>query len=74
MWVVYSGEVRDEVGTSAHLTQTYISPQKQNKTIQYTISIFLYERTAHNMRIAIYRKPTFTDTVIPYSSSHPTQI
>jgi len=52
MWVVYSGEVRGEVGTSAHLIQTYISSQKQNKTIQYTISIFLYN--PHNLSIAAY--------------------
>jgi len=31
------------------------------------------QKTAHNIRIAIYRKPTCTDTIIPYSSNHPTQ-
>ena len=30
-------------------------------------------RTPHNTRIAIHRKPTFTDTIIPYSSNHPSQ-
>ena len=30
-------------------------------------------RTPHNIRIAIHRKPTFTDTIIPYSSNHPPQ-
>jgi hypothetical protein len=30
-------------------------------------------RTHTEWRIAIYRKPTFTNTVIPYTSNHPTQ-
>ena len=30
-------------------------------------------RTPHNTRTAIHRKPTFTDTIIPYSSNHPPQ-
>ena len=53
-------------------TQNYITPQKQkNNTIHYLY--ILIQKTAHNIRIAIYRKPTFTDTIIPYSSNHPTQ-
>jgi len=31
------------------------------------------QKIALNTRIAIYRKLTFTDTIIPYSSNHPTQ-
>jgi len=30
-------------------------------------------RTHTNWKIAIYRKPTFIDTIIPYTSNHPTQ-
>ena len=30
-------------------------------------------RTPTNWKISIYRKPSFTDTVIPYSSNHPAQ-
>ena len=30
-------------------------------------------RTPTNVKTAIYRKPTFTDTIIPYTSNHPTQ-
>jgi len=30
-------------------------------------------RTPTNWRFAVYRKPTFTDTLIPYTSNHPTQ-
>jgi hypothetical protein len=26
-----------------------------------------------NIKISIYRKPTFTNTIIPYTSNHPTQ-
>jgi len=29
-------------------------------------------RTPTNMRTAIFRKPTFTDTIIPFTSNHPT--
>jgi hypothetical protein len=29
-------------------------------------------RTSINWNISIYRKPTFTDTIIPYTSNHPT--
>jgi len=28
-------------------------------------------RTTTNIKTAIYRKPTFTDTIIPYTSNHP---
>ena len=28
-------------------------------------------RTHINWRISVYRKPTFTDTIIPYTSNHP---
>jgi hypothetical protein len=30
-------------------------------------------RTPTDWKISIYRKPTFTDTIIPYTSNHPTQ-
>jgi hypothetical protein len=30
-------------------------------------------RTPHNWVISIHRKPTFTDTIIPYTSNHPAQ-
>jgi len=29
-------------------------------------------RTPTNIKTTIYRKPTFTDTIIPYTSNHPT--
>jgi hypothetical protein len=30
-------------------------------------------RTPTDWRVSIYRKPTFTDTIIPYTSNHPTK-
>jgi len=30
-------------------------------------------KSQNDVRISIYRKPTFTDTIIPYSSNHSTQ-
>ena len=30
-------------------------------------------KTPTNWKISIYRKPTFTDTIIPYTSNHPAQ-
>jgi hypothetical protein len=30
-------------------------------------------RTPDNWKISIYRKPTFTDNIIPYTSNHPAQ-
>jgi hypothetical protein len=49
----------------------FIAETEQNNTINYLdISI---QKTAHNIKIAMTEKPTFTDTIIPYSSNHPTQ-
>jgi hypothetical protein len=57
----------NSIHPNLHLT----AETKQNNTIDYLdISI---QKAAHNLRTAIYRKPTFTDTIIPYSSIHPTQ-
>jgi len=30
-------------------------------------------KSQNDVRISIHRKPTFTDTIIPYSSNHSTQ-
>jgi len=30
-------------------------------------------KTSTNWKISIYRRPTFTDTIIPYTSNHPAQ-
>ena len=43
--------------------------EKDNNLNYLDISI---HRTHTNIKTAIYRKPTFTDTTIPYASNHPT--
>ena len=44
---------------------------ESNNTINYLdISI---HKTEHNIQISTYTKPTFTNTIILYSSKHPTQ-
>jgi hypothetical protein len=44
---------------------------EQNNTLNYLdVSI---HKTPTNMKTSIYRKPSFTDTIIPYTSNHPTQ-
>jgi hypothetical protein len=43
---------------------------KRDNTINYLdISI---HKTPHELKVGIYRKPTFTDSNIPYTSNHPT--
>jgi len=34
---------------------------------------FTIHKTTTNWKISIYRKPTHTDTIIPYTSNHPAQ-
>ena len=44
---------------------------ERDNTLNYLdISI---HRTPTNLKTSIYRKCTFTDTIIPYTSNHPTQ-
>jgi hypothetical protein len=42
-----------------------------NHSLNY-LDIIIH-KTLTNFNIAIYRKPTFTDTIIPYTSNHPAQ-
>ena len=43
---------------------------EQNNTLNYLdISI---HKTQNNIKTSTYRKPTFTDTIIPYTSNYPT--
>jgi hypothetical protein len=54
-----------------HPNLQFTAETAQDSSINYLdLSI---HRTPHNVRIAIHRKPTFTDTIIPYSSNHPPQ-
>jgi len=54
-----------------HPNLQFTAEMEENKTInQLDITI---HRTPSNWKVAIYRKPTFTDTIIPYTSNHPPQ-
>jgi len=49
----------------------FTAETEQNNAVNYfDISIHKIE---YNIQTAVYRKPTFTDTIIPYSSNHPIQ-
>jgi hypothetical protein len=43
---------------------------EENQALNY-LDITIH-RTPITFKMAIYRKPTFTNTIIPYSSNHPT--
>jgi hypothetical protein len=73
--------IYDFTHTDIHNILTYfnvIHPNLQftaeievDNTLNYLdISIL---RSHNNLSTSIYRKPTFTDTIIPYTSNHPTQ-
>jgi len=36
------------------------------------LDIFI-QKTPHNLITSVYRKPSFTDSIVPYTSNHPTQ-
>jgi len=44
---------------------------EQNNTLNY-LDISSH-KTSANTKTSIYRKPTFSDTIIPYTSNHPTK-
>jgi len=49
----------------------FIAEAEKDHNLNYLdISI---QRTSTNIKTAIYRKPTFTDTIMPYTSNHPTR-
>ena len=54
-----------------HQNLQFAAEMEENKTINY-LDIIIH-RTPSNWKTAIYRKPTFTDTIIPYTSNHPLQ-
>ena len=54
-----------------HRNLQFTAELEENNTINYLdINI---QKTPTNRKTAIYRKPKFTDTIIPYTSNHPTQ-
>jgi len=56
---------------SIHPNLHFTAETEQNNSINY-LEICI-QKTALNKSTAIYIYPTFTDTIIPYSSSHPIQ-
>jgi hypothetical protein len=54
-----------------HQNLQFTAEMEENNTISY-LDITI-QRTPTSWKIAIYRKLTFTDTIIPYTSNHPTQ-
>jgi hypothetical protein len=54
-----------------HQNLHFTAETETNNTLNYLdISI---HRSPHNLTTSIYRKPTFTETIIPYTSNHPLQ-
>jgi hypothetical protein len=56
---------------SFHPNLQFTEETEQNNTFRY-LDITIH-KTLTGMNIAVFRKPTFTDTIIPYTSNHPTQ-
>ena len=54
-----------------HPNLSFTAEVESDNTINYLdISI---QKTPTGLKTAIFRKPTFSDTIIPYTSNHPTQ-
>jgi len=62
-------KILDDFNSLHHKLQFTAETEKGHTLNYLDISI---HRTTTNMRTAIYRKPTFTDTIIPFTSNHPT--
>jgi hypothetical protein len=56
---------------SLHPNLHFTEEIEQNNSINY-LDITTH-KTPTNVKITVYRKPTFTDTIIPYTSNHPPQ-
>jgi hypothetical protein len=54
-----------------HPNLKFTAETETNNKINYLD--FTIQRTPTCWKTSIYRKPTFTDTIFPYSSNHPTQ-
>ena len=62
-------KILDDFSSLHHKLQFTAKTEKGHNLNYLDIST---NRTTTNMRTAIYRKPTFTDTIIPFTSNHPT--
>jgi hypothetical protein len=56
---------------SLHHKLQFTAETEKDHTLNY-LDLSLH-RTPTNIKTAIYRKPTFTDTIITFNSNHPTQ-
>jgi hypothetical protein len=54
-----------------HQNLQFTAEVEENNTINY-LDLTIH-KTPTSWKTTIYRKPTFTDTIIPYTSNHPTQ-
>ena len=54
-----------------HPNLKFTAETETDNTINY-LDVTIH-KTPTNWKMAIYRKPTFTNTIIPYMSNHPTQ-
>jgi hypothetical protein len=53
-----------------HPKMQFTAEVETNHALNY-LDITIH-KTPTSFRVAVYRKPTFTDTIIPYASNHPT--
>jgi len=56
---------------AVHPNPKFMAETETNKKIHY-LDVAIH-KTPTNWKISIYRKPPFTDTIIPYTSNHPAQ-
>jgi len=56
---------------SFHPNLQFTKEREHNNKLNY-LDITIH-KTPTNMNIGVFRKPTFTDTIIPYTSNHPPQ-
>jgi len=54
-----------------HPNLKFTAETETNNSINY-LEVTIH-KTPENWKLSIYRKPTFTDTIIPYTSNHPSQ-
>jgi len=56
---------------SIHTNLQFTEEMEKDSLLNY-LDITIH-KTPTNIKISNYRKPTFTDTLIPYTSNHPVQ-
>jgi hypothetical protein len=52
-----------------HPKMTFTAETETNQTLNF-LDITIH-KSPTNFKVAVYRKPTFTDVIIPYTSNHP---